>query len=478
MANTATNITLNRLREEMENLSLANEFVSSFHYGAFLDILKSQKVDYCSVMMNVNNASIDRDYLNITIEIAVADKVDKDNENRNDVESDTLQILSDIFSVVSYSNRWNDFSKLTGSTPARKFISRFEDDVTGWGQTINLSLKRKNGICDLPIVDYDYDGDYSPLCAGVRIFQDGILIETVPSGGSYSYTSGGGDPASNQVNGDAKTDIPAGGSKNFIIQDPDGNPVSVTEISDSASQFVGEVVPAINNVYYNRPYLTQITSYNIYDEAWRRLNGGNDYNLSIPENAPIQSVAYDFTNGRYDYLKYFNSFGHKFRFTGENGGYYDEADGNYYDVNGNLSSLAVEFPIISFGASWIYDHLTGYRFPSRRLGARTWAVAMNEVATFVFGDETEAFNPSADEWAQLSTFGYEGLNIFIGNAIRPFFNFDQSQHWSGTTRQDQTTTAWFKRADEGGRMRSGTKTSSGANRSHFSVFDNGFVTQP
>ena len=177
-------------------------------------------------------------------------------------------------------------------------------------------------------------------------------------------------------------------------------------------------------------------------------------------------------------MKYVNSFGNKFRFTGENGGYYDEADGNYYDVNGNLSSLAVEFPIISFGAWWIYDHLTGYRFASKRLGARTWATAMNDVATWVFGGETNWFNPSADEWAQFSTFGYDGLNIFVGNTIRPFFNFDQAQHWSGTTREDLTTAAWFKRADQGGQMLLGTKTSSAANRSHFNIFDNGFVTQP
>ena len=279
-------------------------------------------------------------------------------------------------------------------------------------------------------------------------------------------------------NGTATAGALVGGSKSIIVQDTDGTQVG-TVINDEQLNLTIQVTKGlINDVYYNRPYLTQITSYNIYDEAWRRLNSGNAYNLAIPQNAPIQSVQYDFTNGRYDYLRYVNSFGHKFRFTGENGGYYDEADGNYYDVNGNLSSLAVEFPIISFGAWWIYDHLTGYRFASKRLGARTWAVAMNDVATWVFDGETNWFNPSSDEWSQLSTFGYDSLNIFVGNTIRPFFSFDQSQHWSSTTKEDMTTSAWIYRADEGGRILEATKSTSGANRNHWSVFDNGFVTQP
>lgn len=43
-------------------------------------------------------------------------------------------------------------------------------------------------------------------------------------------------------------------------------------------------------------------------------------------------------------VKGVNKFNNEFRFTGENGGYYNPDDNTYYDKDGNPSSLDVEFP--------------------------------------------------------------------------------------------------------------------------------------
>src|SRR5690606_18631092 len=106
--------------------------------------------------------------------------------------------------------------------------------------------------------------------------------------------------------------------------------------------------------------LYQDTIYNNYDEGWRKANGGNDYNNSIPTGALIQQIRPDMSvgSGRTDYLAYKNAFGHKFRFTGINGGYYDEADGTYYTSGGTSSDLATEYPEVSTSRWWVIDHLS------------------------------------------------------------------------------------------------------------------------
>tara|TARA_R110000772_G_scaffold115285_1_gene220097 strand:- start:562 stop:1602 length:1041 start_codon:yes stop_codon:yes gene_type:complete len=82
--------------------------------------------------------------------------------------------------------------------------------------------------------------DTNGLSVGVKVGSEWIVPAT-----------GGGLPASNQVNGAAKTDIPAGGSKDFVIQDAGGSPIVVTQISDSATEFVGSIPaadPVVNSM--------------------------------------------------------------------------------------------------------------------------------------------------------------------------------------------------------------------------------------
>ena len=107
--------------------------------------------------MNVNNASITERLVTLTVELMVMDKVFNDKSNQFEVESDTLQIIGDLYSVINYSIRWNDFSKVSQASSARKFVSKGEDIVTGWAQSIQLEITRENGICDLPIKDYDFN---------------------------------------------------------------------------------------------------------------------------------------------------------------------------------------------------------------------------------------------------------------------------------------------------------------------------------
>lgn len=427
-----TGITLNRLIEEFSQISDAHLQLDDFKYGNFLNIYQSNKVAYKALLMNVNNASMDENFIILQIELMVMDKVFKDLEDRDDVESDCLEILQDVFSVVSYSNRWQSFSRVSQSSQMRKFYSKGEDQVTGWAMQITLNVKRKNGICDLPVDGYDYEGEYAPFCAGVRIYEDNILIEVVASGGRYDVGSGGAF-----------------------------------------------------DVYYNRPWLQQNTSFRNYDEGWRIANptdtnsgGGNSYNESIPSGSVLQEI--DYSSEIVDKLKYFNIWDHKFRFTGLTGGYCDPSDELFYDKDGNLSDKATEFPFYTGTRALIVDHLTGFMMISERLGALNWNDSMDDVPTRTDAGYSDWFAPSIDEvWTLQNPELIDCLN-FGGNELRRGqFNYSQPQLQTGSTRLDATTQCQrFFSNGGGGQKNFSAKTNTGANRNFWRVHLTDPVTQP
>jgi len=151
-------LTIKQLIKELQELTAAHNQVKSFEYGDFLTILK-RKVDYTCVMANVSNATYRQgsNLINLQLNLFVADKTLKGDQNKIDVESNTQQILNDLLGVITRSTRWQEFGYVTTDIPEQKYYDRTPDVVTGWNATISLEIIHKNGFCDVPIFDYDYD---------------------------------------------------------------------------------------------------------------------------------------------------------------------------------------------------------------------------------------------------------------------------------------------------------------------------------
>jgi len=151
-------LTIKQLIKELQDLTAAHNQVKSFEYGDFLTILK-RKVDYTCVMANVSNATYRQgsNLINLQLNLFVADKTLKGDENKIDVESNTQQILNDLLGVITRSARWQEFGYVTTDIPEQKYYDRTPDVVTGWNATISLEIIHKNGFCDVPIFNYDYD---------------------------------------------------------------------------------------------------------------------------------------------------------------------------------------------------------------------------------------------------------------------------------------------------------------------------------
>jgi hypothetical protein len=178
-------------------ISLFNEIgekhkqINHFYFGSFLSAMKEENVIYPLLVVDVTSASINENSLNLSLIVSVCDKVDKAHKNMNEVQSDTLEIVNDIVMTLQ-SDKWKSFSNLSGTQNAQRFVDRSLDEVTGWTTNINLNISSKKNLCAIPFDNYDFDGVYSKRCEPVEIFEDGVLVDTVASGGSYSYTTGGG----------------------------------------------------------------------------------------------------------------------------------------------------------------------------------------------------------------------------------------------------------------------------------------------
>jgi hypothetical protein len=225
--------TINRLAQELEAIATAHLQLQSFHYGDIVQTYNSiGKVAHCTLLCDIKNAVINDGYTSCAIELMVLDRVltpdiQVGNKPQQEVESDTLQIINDLYFIIGYSARWQAFGMIEQGAAARKVVENTPDKVTGWYISINLRLRNQQGICDLPVIDYDYGQvAYPQNCPGVTIIRNDEFLEIVESGGTFSFTTSGGDPATailKNTLGDtlSTTEIPCGDTEEIIA--PDGN---------------------------------------------------------------------------------------------------------------------------------------------------------------------------------------------------------------------------------------------------------------
>lgn len=204
-------LTINQLNKELQAIADAHEQVNSYYWKDFLRAYKEEVVVYPMVNAYYPTGTMLDNTTPIDLYIVVSDKVYKDLSNLNDTESDTLQVCRDFFNVINRSERWNRLGKVNSCT-IDKFIERGADEVAGHIMKINFRLNDSNSICNLPLSGYDFDGTAVTTCEPVEIFLDGVLVDTIPSGGSYSYSTPTCDDATVTNSDDSYIDTVASGA--------------------------------------------------------------------------------------------------------------------------------------------------------------------------------------------------------------------------------------------------------------------------
>lgn len=291
------NKSINQIRVELSKIVTGDNPVTnvktghlqlySYFWGDFLRAYKEQTLNYPVMGAFYPNGSLLRNQTQIQLTIYIADKLYKDWSNLNDIESDTLQICRDVFNVINHSTRWNKIGRVQ-SCSVNKFIQKGGDEVAGHEMVLQFLIRDSESICGLPIIDYDFDQITGDGCSPVQIYENGVLVATVESGGIYEYSHGNahyvitnsiggilysGDIAENDTLTQAISDSTA------VLKDTEGNILSTNTILAQAS----EDIEAPNS------------SLSVNGNPWGEIPSGGSLNLLVTDTAsnPVGTFVVD-----------------------------------------------------------------------------------------------------------------------------------------------------------------------------------------
>ena len=197
--------TLNQLKQELQIFADSHLQINEFYFGNFNQIYNEKIIRHTFLIADTQNIAPNRvrgggSYTDITFIISACDQVFPDQSNWMDVKSDTFQIIMDCRNIFE-SPRWKAFSSVQGSPTVTYFEQKGSDRVNGWVMNVTLRIPDLRDLCAIPLVDYNLDSQLESLCAGVTIIEDGVYSQTIPSGGTFEYSTGGGGSVTIQVNG-------------------------------------------------------------------------------------------------------------------------------------------------------------------------------------------------------------------------------------------------------------------------------------
>jgi hypothetical protein len=186
--------------------------IHSFVDGDLWEVMESNQATHKKfplLWVRPLSASFEFPFETVRMGIAVMDLVNTDESNENEVLSDTLTILADVKALLDTPSYANTFiiSKNATLTP---FTERFSAKVTGWAMELDVKIQWVKDRCAIPISSAP---TVNNLCKPVLVYdQNGNLLATVPSGGTYTDSTTGADATVRNTDSTYSVQVASGGT--------------------------------------------------------------------------------------------------------------------------------------------------------------------------------------------------------------------------------------------------------------------------
>lgn len=135
--------------DDLEDIAIAHEQVNSFGYGDItqltMDVQTKKEPLYTRMYVLPADTILAENQLTINFTIIIADRIEDDYSDQQEVLSDTLEICKDVYTVLylsEYETEW-------GAT-VEPFLERFETILCGWSMNITLTQPFDYNRCVLP----------------------------------------------------------------------------------------------------------------------------------------------------------------------------------------------------------------------------------------------------------------------------------------------------------------------------------------
>jgi hypothetical protein len=140
-------MTLNGLLKLIKDTAENHAQVHNYHFGDVWEYLQQGKVNHCSVLCTLNNVRFSVSQAVCTFSIYVMDWVANDESNEQEVLSDTLSIIRDIYAELRNDSLAIDVDEAPSLTP---FVEAFEDFLAGFKMDIDIAFDMELDRCAVP----------------------------------------------------------------------------------------------------------------------------------------------------------------------------------------------------------------------------------------------------------------------------------------------------------------------------------------
>lgn len=145
---------LDRLKDKLRE----NPNVHTVTFGDLTEIDLNKTTIFPLSHFNITNVTYNNNVINFSIQFLAIDIVDynKDtisgdsfygNDNLQDVYNTQLQVLSYAIEHFRRGDLFDNRLQLVGSPSAQPFKDRFENELAGWGATIEVAMPNEISIC-------------------------------------------------------------------------------------------------------------------------------------------------------------------------------------------------------------------------------------------------------------------------------------------------------------------------------------------
>ncbi len=163
------------------SIAYHHEQIKSFGFGDITqctnDLTTKQEPKYTRMYVVPNNVEFNENHIHYNFHIIIMDVIDDDLSNQPEVMSDTLSIITDVWTVFwqSYTYEQGDFSNIIvgdWGPEVHPFLERFQTNLGGWTMNIKMSAPFDYNSCVIPIRnDYGFGQDQS-FSSYLQIIED------------------------------------------------------------------------------------------------------------------------------------------------------------------------------------------------------------------------------------------------------------------------------------------------------------------
>lgn len=233
--------TLNQHISLFQTFASNHKQIHSSGVGDLWELTESEEERVYPLMwIQIDGSTVSGNEIVDSYTIVFCDLVHPDESDENEVLSDQKLIGLDFLSYLKQSTDLVATMDIVKNSSVQFFTEKWEDTLSGVIITVQVKQPMTYDLCSVPMsgLPPTYIG-----CAGVDIYVNGVFSETVESGGTYSYNTGGGD-----------VDVTVNGSTYDTVTSPDSLDIPV----------VNSVGTAVGTVDAGVKVLIADTTINIY----------------------------------------------------------------------------------------------------------------------------------------------------------------------------------------------------------------------